>query len=393
MPNAGILALVPDDWSDPWQRRHHILTRLAASFLVAWVSPPLHWRAWLHRSQEPRGSVPNEERMRVLASRDGLPTATHPRRLAEAIYQRRVLRGRRWLQRRGCGVIELQLWRPEYAAALDWVPYDTCSYHIDDEYSWSSDEQPMSPVERRLIERSDRVFVTSPKLLETKGGISRDTRFSPNGVDFDAFSTATPEPEDLARVPHPRIGYVGVLKEQLDWELLATLAASRPEWAFVLIGPVRTGHEAVRQPLSALARLPNVHVLGERSAARLPGYLQHLDVALLPYRRNAYTDCINPLKLYEALAAGTAVVATRIRTLEDFAGVVTLAETEGGFAAAIAASLTNESPARKLERQNLAKTYDWDAIVQPIALSIAVALGVGESQGPPSILQRSAGEP
>lgn len=380
MPNAGLLALVPDDWSDPWQRRHHILTRLAASIPVAWVSPPLHWRAWLRSSKRHPASLPNRARMHVLASRDGLPMVNHPRPLADALYRQRVLRGRRWLQRRGCHVIELQVWRPEYAPALDWVPYDTCSYHIDDEYSWSSDEQPMSAVERRLIERSDRVFVTSPKLLETKGGIGRDTRFSPNGVDFRAFSTANPEPEDLARVPHPRVGYVGVLKEQLDWELLATVATSRPEWQFVLIGPVRTGHEAVRQSLSALARLPNVHVLGERSAARLPGYLQHLDVALLPYRRNAYTDCINPLKLYEALAAGTAVVATRIRTLEDFARVITIAETQESFATAIAAALTHESPARRLERQSLAKTYDWDAIVQPIALSITAALGVGESQ-------------
>ncbi len=378
--DAGILALVPDDWSDPWQRRHHILTRLAAYFPVAWVSPPLHWRAWLHRVEGPRASMPNEGRMHVLASWDGLPTATLPRLLAEAIYRRRVARGRRWLQLRGCRVIELQLWRPEYLPALDWVPYDTCSYHIDDEYSWSSDEQPMPLAERRLLERSDRAFVTSPKLLATKGDISRDTRFSSNGVDFRAFSTPVPEPDDLARVPRPRVGYVGVLKDQLDWELLTALATSRPEWAFVLIGPVRPGHEAVRQPLSTLARLPNVHVLGERSVARLPGYLQHLDAALLPYRRNAYTDCINPLKLYEALAAGTAIVASRIRTLEDFAGVATLAESPAGFAAAIAAALANESSARKLERQSLAKTYDWDAIVQPIALSIAEALGVGEAQ-------------
>ena len=221
----------------------------------------------------------------------------------------------------------------------------------------------MTAAERRLIERVDRVYVTSPRLLETKGGINPRTIFSPNGVDYRAFATPAPEPADLASVPHPRVGYVGVLKEQLDWNLLSTLATTHPGWSFVLVGPVRGVHVSIREPLASLRTLPNVHLLGERSAETLPAYLQAMDVAILPYRRNAYTDCINPLKLYEALAAGTPVVATRLRTLEAFSAVIAIVDNIGEWSSSIAAAISDVSVARKTERQALARKYDWADIV------------------------------
>src|SRR6185436_7193969 len=105
----------------------------------------------------------------------------------------------------------------------------------------------------------------------------------------------------------------------------------------VFIGPVRRVHTSIRTPLERLAALPNVHLLGERPLETLPGYVQHMDVALLPYKRNAYTDAINPMKFYEALAAGTPVVASPIRPLEDpqFRSVVTLARTADDWSAAM----------------------------------------------------------
>jgi glycosyltransferase involved in cell wall biosynthesis len=376
MADVGILALVSDDWDDAPQRRHQILARMRTYAPVAWISPAHQWAEWLRRWARGRSSQERlaspDSRMFVLAAADGTPTVYHPRSVRRALYRRRVLRGARWLEQQGCRSIELQIWNPEFVGALDWVRHSTSSYHVDDEYSWSTVDGEMPAAERRLIERVDRVYVTSPKLLETKGGINPRTIFSPNGVDYAAFFRPTPEPADLASIPHPRVGYVGVLKEQLDWPLLSTLAARHAAWSFVLIGPVRAVHLSIREPLAALRALPNVHLLGERSAETLPAYLQGIDVAILPYRRNAYTDCINPLKLYEALAAGTPVVAARLRTLEDFSSVIALADTVDEWSSGIAAAISATSVAPKTERQALAREYDWDDIVAPLIKDLSL---------------------
>jgi glycosyltransferase involved in cell wall biosynthesis len=366
---VGVLALVSDDWAVAPQRRHQILSRLAARFPVAWVSPAQHWRErFTHPAAE---RVASAGQIHVLESRSGFPRIDHPRFVRSALYRRRVSHGARWLRERGCTEIELQIWNPEFAGAIDWLPRASTSYHIDDEFSWATERRPMSAAERSLIARVDRVYVSSPGLLESKGGINATTVFSPNGVDYRAFSEPTTEPDDLARVPRPRVGYVGVIKEQIDLELLAALAAKHASWSFVFVGPVRTVHSSLREPLDRLRQLPNVHLLGERAPALLPAYLQHIDVALLPYRRNAYTDCINPMKLYEALAAGTPVVGSRIRTLEQFSSVVHLADGEREWESGILAALDAGSGNRRDERRAVARDYDWDSITAPIADAIA----------------------
>jgi UDP-galactopyranose mutase len=368
MADVGILALVSDDWPVAPQRRHHVLTRLAQRFPVAWISPPLHWRDRSRRGAAPDG------RMFILGSASGIRTVRRPRFIHDAIYKRRVMRGLRWLRGRGCKTVELQIWNPAFAPAVDWVAGAVVSYHIDDEYSWSTADVPLSAAERRLIERADRVYVSSPKLLDTKGGINPNTTLSSNGADFAAFSTPARVPADCAAIAAPRVAYVGVIKEQLDIDLLIALASAHALWSFVLVGPVRTVHTSLAEPLRHLASLSNVHMLGERLVETLPGYLQHVDVALLPYRRNAYTDAINPMKLYEALAAGTPVVASRIRTVgsEEFRSVVAVAEGIDGWSNAIAASLGPDarSPRRVAERQAVARAHDWDAIADELARDV-----------------------
>ncbi|MBA3557414.1 MAG: glycosyltransferase [Gemmatimonadaceae bacterium] len=374
MHETGVLALVPDDWWVAWERRHQILSRLATYFPVAWISPAMHWTSWLAhhaRPSRPQRQAAPDTRMFTIAPADGAPTVYQPMALRRAVFRRRVKRGADWLRQRGCRKVELQIWRPDFAEALDWVPHATSSYHIDDEYSWSHEEEVMSPAERRVIERVDRVYVTSLKLLDTKGGINANTIFSPNGVDYGAFSSPAPEAIDLARIPHPRVGYVGVLKVELDWDLLTALVMQHAEWSFVFIGPVRAVHHSIHEPIARLRRQPNAHFLGEKSVGALPAYVQGIDVALLPYLRNAYMDAINPLKLYEALAAGTPVVASRIRTVEHFASVVTIAEGIDDWNAGIASALTETSRDRKAQRQAVAREYDWDAIVAAMAQTMS----------------------
>ena len=145
-------------------------------------------------------------------------------------------------------------------------------------------------------------------------------------MDYLAYATPVAEPEDLRPIPHPRIGYVGRIKHQLDWDLLITLAQRHPEWSFVLIGP-QDGLGQSTSLIETLSHMPNVYFLGHKPVTALPAYTQHLDVCLLCYKVDDYTKFIFPLKLHEYLASGKPVVGSPIRSLQNFTHVITLART------------------------------------------------------------------
>jgi glycosyltransferase involved in cell wall biosynthesis len=377
-PDIGVIALVADAWSNHWQPRHQVLTRLAHYFNVVWVSPAVSWR---RRLPDLVGSSASRERGRhpaagrafhAVHSHQGWPAVKRPRWLSNAVFDLRAGSARATLRRKGCERIVLYLWSPDFARALESVPHDLSLYHIDDEYSWSETEHPLDPVERRVIECADRVIIHSPGLLEKKGGINPRTISVPNGVDYHVYATSAPEPPDLASIPHPRIGYAGVLKMQLDWQLLDALSAMHREWSFVFVGPMKQGQHGLTSAIGDIFSRPNVHWLGARPVHALHAYQQHFDVGTMPYRRTAYTRYIYPLKLHESLATGRPAVGTRIRTLEDFADVVALADTAAEWSAAIADALTPaaNSAARREARQAVARRHDWGVLVDRIAAEI-----------------------
>jgi glycosyltransferase involved in cell wall biosynthesis len=270
----------------------------------------------------------------------------------------------------------LYIWRPEYAPALDLVDHQLSCYHIDDEYTFSRVEQPIPDEERRLIVRADRVFIHSPALLEKKGFLNPRTTFVPNGVDFDAYAAAQPEPQDIFPIPRPRVGYVGRIKSQLDLELLAALAARHRTWSFVFVGPLAPTNE-VKVWAEKMSGMSNVYFLGQKLVDQLPAYTQHFDVCTMCYSMNDYTKFIYPLKLHEYLAAGRPVVATPIRSLQQFAGVIEMATSIDEWSAALERSLAPDagSPARVQERVNVGRAYDWNDLVQRVAREICSGLG------------------
>jgi glycosyltransferase involved in cell wall biosynthesis len=296
-------------------------------------------------------------------------------------FRERLRGARRILEAAGCRKIVLYLWRPEHAPALDLAPHDLSCYHIDDEYTFSPVEQPTSDRERHLIARVDRVFIHSPALLEKKGKLNRNTSFVPNGVDFRAYATPQAEPADLRPVPHPRVGYVGRIKGQLDLPLAAALAARHPEWSFVFVGPQSRSGDT-RMWVERLARLPNVHFLGEKRVDELPAYTQHFDVCAMWYVMNDYTNFIYPLKLHEYLAAGRPVVATPIRSVREFAGVVELATSEDEWSRSLVRALSDEeaSEGPLRARQRVASSHDWSRLVRRVAQEMCEGLGPAYSE-------------
>jgi glycosyltransferase involved in cell wall biosynthesis len=293
----------------------------------------------------------------------------------------RLERSRHRLRRKGCQKIILYLWRPEFSSALELLPADLTCYHIDDEYTFSPVEQPVLENERHLIEAAGQVFVNSYALMEKKCQFNPRTMRLPNGVDFTAFSTPVSEPADLAGIPHPRIGYLGWMKKQLDWDLLLHLSAVRPDWNFVFVGAANP-HEGLASWINQLGSCQNVWFLGGKTTSEMSAYPQHFDVCLMPYREDDYTKYIYPLKVHEYLASGRPTVGTRLPALKEFEAIVALPRTRDEWFAAIEAGLgpkANSLEARRA-RQQVARSYDWNTLVLRIASVMADRLGAPYSQ-------------
>jgi glycosyltransferase involved in cell wall biosynthesis len=385
LADVGVIALVPEEWGASWKSRHQILTRLSKYFHVVWCTPARWWRErqwwrelWTqgglqggvaaYGAASPGLTIYHPERW--------LPLVGQPSFLARFTEQQRLRQAHRILLDRGCRKIILYAWRPDYESALDLLDHDLSCYHISDEYSFSEIEQPIDASEIRLISRVDQVFIHSIALLEKKGNLNPHTTLVPNGVDYQAYETPCNEPADLQSIPHPRIGYVGRIKPQLDLVLLTELALRHQGWSFVLVGPQdNLGERAIL--IRQLAQMPNVYLLGDKSVSTLPAYTQHMDVCMLCYRVNDYTKFIYPLKLHEYLASGRPVVGSPIRSLQDIAHIIRLAWTTDEWSQALHDSLspTANSPTQVEGRRHVARQHDWNALVDGIAQTLCSRLG------------------
>ncbi|HVT38556.1 MAG TPA: glycosyltransferase [Gemmatimonadaceae bacterium] len=379
LADVGIVGVVPEEWGGPWMSRHQVMSRLARYFHVAWMNPARGWRDQFRLHQAPPApghpfpAIAGFHRYRPPRV---LPLLYRPAALAEATSRARFRQVAEMLRSRGCKRLVLYLWRPENVDALDRMPHDISLYHIVDEYSFSDFELAIDPVEDQLLRRVDQVIIGSPALMEKKGSHNPNTIFVPNGVDYAAFAAPQREPDELRAIPHPRIGYVGKIKRQLDFALLHAIAERRPDWNFVFIGPKGFLGEQSESQI-ALRMRPNVTFLGGKSPADLPGFTQHLDVCLLSYLVNDYTKFIYPLKLHEYLASGRPIVGSPIRTLREFAHLIDIADTPSDWVAAISRNLRPEAlkPDRIAARRAAARPHDWSLLVDTIASAIAARLG------------------
>ncbi|HEX6046517.1 MAG TPA: glycosyltransferase family 1 protein [Pyrinomonadaceae bacterium] len=178
-------------------------------------------------------------------------------------------------------------------------------------------------LERELFRRVDLVFTGGQTLYEAKRDQHRAVYAFPSSIDAAHFGKARDhagDPPDQADIPHPRLGFFGVIDERFDRELLDQIASKRPDWHFVIIGPV------VKIDPETLPKHANIHYLGGKKYDELPAYLAGWDVALLLFARNESTRFISPTKTPEYLAAGKPVISTSIRDVVRPYGELKLVE-------------------------------------------------------------------
>ncbi len=178
-------------------------------------------------------------------------------------------------------------------------------------------------LEKQLFRHVDLVFTGGQSLYEVKRSQHPAVYAFPSSIDASHFGkarTAVNDPEDQAHIPHPRLGFFGVIDERFDIELLNEVAAKRPDWNFVIIGPVVKIHP------ETLPKHANIHYLGGKKYSELPNYLAGWDIALLLFARNESTRFISPTKTPEYLAAGKPVISTSIRDVVRPYGEMKLVE-------------------------------------------------------------------
>ena len=236
--------------------------------------------------------------------------------------------------------------------------------------------------EAELFSRADVVFTGGKSLYESKRRQHHSVHCFPSSIDRDFFASARNIQTEIgpqARIPHPRLGFCGVIDERMDLDLLAAIADARPQWHLILLGPV------VKISDSDLPRRQNIHYLGQKNYQLLPEYFAGWDAGLLPFARNESTRYISPTKTPEYLAAGLPVVSTPITDVVDpygMNGLVRIASSPEGFVRAIEAVMPSRNcPARLAEVDRHLCHLSWDSTWREMAHLISeLVYGMGEAK-------------
>jgi UDP-galactopyranose mutase len=287
-------------WGFVYQRPQHLLSRFAKHQRVFFVEEPV-----------PTSGVPRIEIQQCPESGVNICVPQIPGDLTHASQEtiKKLLLNNLMTEQR---ISDYLLWYYTPMAlsfSTHLQPRLTVFDCMDELSAFKDAPQEMKDREAELLSRADLVFTGGQSLYEAKLGRHDDLHVFPSSIEFAHFAQArthSAEPADQAGIPHPRIGFCGVIDERMDIQLLGAIAQLRPDFQFIMIGPV------VKIDPATLPRHANIHYLGGKTYKELPAYMAGWDVAILPFAHNESTRFISPTKTPEYLAAGKPVVSTSI---------------------------------------------------------------------------------
>ncbi|HEU0034963.1 MAG TPA: glycosyltransferase family 1 protein [Kofleriaceae bacterium] len=347
----SILCLSHLRWNFVYQRPQHLLSRCARDHRVVFFEEPIHDVAAPELEMRE-----TDEGVTVAVPHLAPDTPVDIAELAQKKMVDHVVGG---LQSRPV----LWYYTPMAVGFTHQVRPRAVVYDCMDELSlFHGAPKQLTDREKILLRHADVVFTGGHSLYEHKRKTTQHKNIHPfpSSVDVPHFAQARellPDPFDQAEIPHPRIGFFGVIDERMDIQLLDELARKRPDLHFVMLGPI------VKIDPAMLPRHANIHWLGGKKYDQLPGYLAGWDVAMLPFARNESTRFISPTKTPEYLAAGKPVVSTSItdvvRPYGD-GGLAWIADTADEMAAAIDEALASDRTARVAHADTFLSDLSWD---------------------------------
>ena len=240
---------------------------------------------------------------------------------------------------------------------------------MDDLAAFANAPEGLVLRERRALAEADIVFAGGRSLYRGVAALrNHDVHLFPSGVEAEHWRQARTLRDVRGTAERPVAGYVGVVDERLDLELVGGLAAALPDFDIHIVGPVAKIDEA------SLPQAPNLRYHGHVPYAELPRVLATFDVALMPFALNEATRSISPTKTLEYLAAGLPVVSTRVPdVVADYSSVVHLADTAEQAAAACREVVEHVQAERDQRVAPLQARQEWDAIAEQMRLLVAAA--------------------
>jgi len=389
LKDKAIVSLQLERWTDVWRSRHHIMSRLATQNTVLFASAPFYVREVFEKTDRDGLSRISESFYSYVPPK-WLPYNYRFSRLNDAVAYLRSRHLQRTLKKLGMQTPVLYIWHPSMLDLVGRFNESLIVYHVYDEYA-SFTEQTDGEVdlikrqETELLQKADIVFAASEEILERKRATNQNTYLVRNAVDYDLFSRAVdPDmtvPEDLKSISRPIIGCVATQTAYMDLKLIRDVFTIRSDWSFVFVGVELKSKETANDELLALQKMPNVHFIGRRKIAEIPGYLKGFDVCAIPWLLNDVTlVSSSPLKLYEYFAAGKPIVCKPLPLLAHLKDTLYFATTSDEWITAIEKALQSNSHNEIEKRQALARENTWDQRTEFIALKIAGELAARQGR-------------
>ena len=341
-------------WNFVYQRPQHLMSRFAANGRVFYFEEPIYIDGETHlainESESDRNvfvCVPH------INHQDGIEIGTYEierEMLDELINENKIENFIEWF------------YTPMALEFADHLQPALTVFDCMDELSAFKFAPPeLIANEQKLLERADLVFTGGQSLYEAKKDRHERVFAFPSSIEAEHFAKARTikhEPEDQAKIAAPKLGFCGVIDERMDTHLLAEMADLRPDWQFVMIGPV------VKIAPEDLPRRSNIHYLGGKTYDELPAYLSGWNIALMPFAINESTKYISPTKTPEYLAAGLPVISTPIRDVVAPYGekkLVDIASTAEEFTAIADKLLERGNSDYWLEKSDkYLENFSWD---------------------------------
>ena len=382
LKNADILCFT-NDWTAPPTSKHHLMRHLAEENRVLWVEAAGMRVPNLRRGNDWQRLVGKAKSFtqpakRVLPSLAvyappsiPLPGSRLAQELNARLYRMSLARERRRLGMHQPPVLWTFL--PHTGTMLRDLPRQLLVYHCVDRWSQFEDYDSglMEQLEERLCRQADIVFASAEDLAERCRQWNPDVHYFPHGVQFSHFAKALEPgdvPEDVRGLTGPVIGFFGLIHEWVDTELIAELARRMSDHHFVLIGDGK-------RRLVELEGLANVHLLGRRPYDQLPAYCRAFHAAIVPFRRTALTESVNPIKLREYAAAGLPTVSTGLPEVRRCGDIALCAETADEWEAALRVAVARGSdPAERRRQSERVRDQDWGAIADRMGTVVAGAI-------------------
>jgi hypothetical protein len=237
---------------------------------------------------------------------------------------------------------------------LNNITYDKLVVRLPDNFSgfWKNNPR-LQEAENKLLDLAD-IIITPSKLKQRDLGKVRPNKkilHLPNGVDFKSYQVSYNTPAVYNDYKFNAV-YVGAIATWFDHKLLIETAKKKPKWQFIIIGKANKTNTP-----------KNIKFIGEKTGSDKVAYLQHASVGIIPFEtkiNKALIDYVNPIKMYEYLAAGIPVISTQWQELSLINAPIFTSNNATEFSQHL--SELEKSPQPTNTYKNFAENFDWEAI-------------------------------